>query len=170
MPFLLTFWKPIAAILAMLAIVSFFAIAKHSYDERRRDEGRQEVQSRWDAAVAAQRVRELKAAQEADDFQRRADAKRELDFKQLLAARTSEIQARLASRHASVDLSRSLSDATRAANGQGTRKPAEADPTPATVPDELAVAEWFDQVASQYRACRERVDGWIKWDDERVTQ
>jgi Tfp pilus assembly protein PilV len=168
--FLLEFWKPIAAVLAIIAVLATAAILKGNYDERKREEGRNEVRMEWHQAVVAQQAREEKAAEEADRFQRAADAKREADFKTLLAARSAEIQARLAARNASVDLSRSLSDATRAANNEGTGKSTQADPTAATVPNELAVAEWFDQVASQYRACRERVDGWIKWDDERVAK
>jgi len=168
MPFLLMFWKPIAAALAIFALLAFVAVEKHLYDERRRDEGRQEVQTRWDAAMAAQRLREAKAAQEADDFQRRADEKARKDFAVALAQRTAEVEARLAARPASIDLSRSLSNATRAANGQSTGESAQADPTAATVPDELAVARWYDQVAEQYRACRDRVAAWTAWDDARV--
>ena len=165
MPFLLTFWKPIAAVLLLVALVGALAFAKHGYDERRRSEGRAEVTAKWDAAIAAQKVREIAAAKEADEFQMRVEAKREADFKRLLAARTAELQTRLSALSIGPDLTVELRNAVRAANEQGARKPAE-DPTPATG---LAVAEWFDQVAKQYRACREQVIGWIKWDDERVT-
>jgi len=166
MPFLLMFWKPIAGVLLVVALVAAVGLTKHRYDEHRRDEGRAEVQTKWDAANAAQKIREVKAAKEADEFQLRVEAKREAEFKRLLVARTAEIQSRLSAVSVDSALASELRNAVRAANEQGAGKPAQ-DPTPVTG---LAVAEWFDQVAKQYRACREQVVGWVKWDDERVKQ
>lgn len=53
MPFLLAFWKPIVCVLALVALMATIAITKHHYDEARRDEGRAEVQAKWDADKAA---------------------------------------------------------------------------------------------------------------------
>ena len=171
MPFLLAFWKPIAAILLVVALVGTVAFAKHAYDERRRDEGRAEVTAKWDAANAAQKVREAKAAAEADDFQRRADAKRDADFKRQLAGRTTELLGRLSASHISGDVVGELRATVRIANdATGTGKPADSSAAPTGATDGRSLTEWFATVGQQYRACRETVIAWIKWDDERVTQ
>jgi len=170
MPFLLMFWKPIAGVLLVIALVAAVGLTKHRYDEGRRDEGRVEVQAKWDAAIVVQKEREVKAAKDAEAMQLQAETKRDADFKQLLAARTAEIKSQLASRSISSGLTVQLRNTTRAANSgvESTRKPAEDSATVAGPPTELAIAEWYDQVAKQYRACREQVIGWIKWDNERV--
>lgn len=127
------------------------------------------VRAAWAEAVAAQEKREAKAAAEADDFQRRADVKRNADFKLQLARREKELLARLAAQPISSDVTGELRGSVRVSN-EGAGKPAQANPTPAGATDGRALVEWFDDVASLYRACRERVDGWVKWDDERVKQ
>jgi hypothetical protein len=163
MPFLLAFWKPIAAIVLVIALVAAVGIAKHSYDERRRDEGRAEIQASWDAAKAAQKARELVAAKEADDYQRRVDAKRQLDFDKL-SKRTVELENRLAAVPVGPDLVGELQHAVDTANDKSAGKPAE---NPAATTG-LALSNWFNQVAKQYRECRETVIGWIEWDDRRI--
>jgi hypothetical protein len=176
MPFLLMFWKPIAAIVAVLALVATVAILKHSYDEHRRDEGRSEVQVKWDAANAAQKQREILAAKEADEYANRLEAKRKLDFDRL-AKRTAQLEARLAAQSVAPDITGSVRDTIRAANATGTGEPAKAGPSATgtagaagAAVDGLTFVKWFDQVGEQYRACRERVEGWVKWDNERVPQ
>ncbi len=51
--FVKTFWKPLAIGLAVLVLVVGFGIAKHRYDEAKRDEGRSEIQAKWDVDKAA---------------------------------------------------------------------------------------------------------------------
>lgn len=169
MPFLIAFWKPIAALLLIVAVVAALAIAKHGYDERKRDEGRAEVQAKWDAAIAAQKVRELAAAKEADEFANRLEAKRSADFARL-AKRAAALEARLAAVPVGPDLVGELRNTVRAANSTGTGEPAKADTAASGTTDGLAIVQWFDKVGELYRACRERQEAWVKWDDARVTQ
>jgi len=169
MTFLLAFWKPIAAILAVLAVVATVGIMKHRYDERRRDEGRTEIQVKWDAAKVAQHAREVVAAKEADEFQTRAYAKRDADFN-ALARRNAVLAARLAAIPVGPDLAASLRDTIRTSNGESPGEPAKGAAPVAAATSELDVAEWGAKVGEQYRACREQVIGWIKWDDRRAAQ
>lgn len=155
-------------LLAILAIGGSAWLAKASYDNARRDEGRNEIRQLWHQAVVAQQKREADAAAEADRFQRSADAKRDADFKRL-AQRTVEAESRLAAHSISGDLAVSLSNATRAANGESTGESAKAAAASPAIPaDELTVAKWYDKVAEAYSICRDRVAGWVKWDDDRL--
>lgn len=51
---LLEFWKPIAALVAIIVLTAAISVAKHRYDEARRDEGRAEVQAKFNDYKAAQ--------------------------------------------------------------------------------------------------------------------
>lgn len=61
MPFLVAFWKPIAAIVAVLALLATVAVIKHRYDEARRDEGRAEVRAELAPKLAAAEARAANA-------------------------------------------------------------------------------------------------------------
>lgn len=156
----------LAAGLAILALVGSAWFAKHSYDERRRDEGRAEIRQLWHEAVVAQQAKEEKAAAAAQDFATRLEVKRGKDF-DALARRNKALEDRLAAVPVGPDLVVSLRDAVRTSNGEeGPRAPEEN----AAASTGLAVSTWFSEVARLYRSCREQVAGWIAWDDDRVAQ
>ena len=163
MAFLVLFWKPIAAFLAVLAVVIFVGAEKHGYDERRRDEGRAEIQQKWDTAIAAQAAREKAAAQEADDFANRLEAKRNADFDKV-AKHSAELEARLAALSIGPDLTRSVRESIRAANGEDAGTVA-ADTSSSTG---LAYDDWSRNLLREYRECRDQVINIVKWDDDRV--
>ena len=58
---LFRFWKPLALGLALLALWLSIGALKHRYDEGKRDEGRAEVQAKFDEYVTAARERSLDA-------------------------------------------------------------------------------------------------------------
>ena len=161
----------LAMVAAALALVAgcYFGW-EHYVANPYREDGRQEVREEWHKAVVAQQAREEKAAKEADDFQRRADAKRELEFKTLLAQRTAERDAALGRERVGSATLDELRRTTHAANGESSGKPAEDAPTATRTTDGRSLNNWYVQVAKQYRECRETVAGWIKWDDERIAQ
>lgn len=155
----------IAGGVAIVVLVGGVALAKHSYDERRRDEGRHEVRAEWDAAIEAQQKREAKAAQDAIDNAVQAKAKSDEDFK-ALARRNAILQGKLASLAVDGAIAGSVRDAIRTSNGTSAGS-TEADSSPTTG---LALSDWAAETARLYRACRDQVIGWVKWDDERVMQ
>ena len=53
MSFLYAFWKPIVLVVVVIGLAIAVGVAKHRYDEGKRDEGRAEVQGQWDLAKAA---------------------------------------------------------------------------------------------------------------------
>ena len=83
-------WGLILRAVALVAVIGAVWYAKHSYDERRRDEGRAEVRAAWDA----ERARQTAALEH-----RRADDAR---ADQILRARAAEAAAALAFAHARV--------------------------------------------------------------------
>jgi hypothetical protein len=68
------FWKPIAAIVGVLILLASFFALKHSYDEGRRDEGRAEVQAKFDAYVNESRERSSALALQWDQQRQAAEA------------------------------------------------------------------------------------------------
>jgi len=167
--FIKTFWKPIALVLIALALVVTFGLAKRHYDNSKIAIGEARVQAKWDAAIAAQKAREARAAAEAEDFANRLDAKRQKDFDDL-KKRTVAAENELARVRIAASLAASLRDTVRAANGEDARAPAKDSAATAEPPSGLTVAKWFDIVGEQYRACREQVMEIVKWDDARVAQ
>lgn len=75
--FLLTFWKPIAIVLVVAALATAVGIEKHRYDERRRDEGRAEIQSKWDADIQVRIARTTAITNLWDGERQRADKEAE---------------------------------------------------------------------------------------------
>ena len=128
------------------------------------------IQASWDKAKVEQKAREAQAAAEADDFQRKADAKRELAFKTLLAQRTAERDDALARERVGAATLDELRNTVHAANGESPGKPAASvSPTTGTT-DGKSLNDWFAGIASTYDECRKTVAGWILWDDKRVAK
>lgn len=153
-------WFKLGFLAIVIAAITF---GVHSYNEGLRQDGRDEKQAEWDAAKAAQKEREAKAAKEADDFALRLDAKRTADYA-ALARRNKALESKLATEQLSGALAGSMRDAIRTSNGQSPGDtPQDSSPTTG-----LAVKQWTERATEQYRACREQVMGWVKWDDERV--
>ena len=75
--FLLTFWKPIAIILVVIALAAAVGIEKHRYDERRRDEGRADIQAKWDADIQVRIKRTTEITNLWDQQRQRADKEAE---------------------------------------------------------------------------------------------
>jgi hypothetical protein len=178
---LLSFWKPIAGILAILALMGFVAYEKHHYDEARRDEGRAEVQAKWDTdrAERIKRTTEIVVElsgklMEAKDAQQ----KRERDIDAIFAVVGTDAGHVVNSGSGirlPADVRRVLDESADAANSQ--RSPvvasgeARTDPVPETPAaasgayDERDLATFFVESAHAYadayglwKSCRVRED------------
>ncbi len=176
MTFLLAFWKPIAGIVGVLILLVGLLALKHSYDEGKRDEGRAEIQAKFDAYVQ-ESTKQVAAVTAKWDQQRQAAETAAEGLANERSKRAAEAQIRVrALPHAvaavvvapaAVDI---LRDAIDASNQPTTTRPAdqpvEARPTAAADPDDGAttvgrLSEWALQVISQYSECRDQVHGWI---------
>jgi hypothetical protein len=168
--FLVTFWKPLALIIIIATLATAVGVAKHNYDERRRDEGRAEVQAKWDADKKVRIERTTAIVNLWDKERQRADAS-ELDHDRMRTALFGSVED-LRRNIPPVDRDRSfpasgvrvLNSAVVAANtdtpstpGQPVKNsaPAQADSTVG------AVVEWGVGCATQYAACRDQVGGLI---------
>lgn len=167
--FLMTFWKPIAIIVLVAVIAGAAAWWKHSYDERRRDEGRLEVQLAWDEAIEAQKVADRKNAEETRTRLAAQEADRAKQFA-ALRNRNRALESQLAAVRVDTALIAGMRDSVRTANAAGAGSPPN-DAAPATgAPDGNQVNNWFADVAELYRRCRDQVGAWVEWDNRRVPQ
>lgn len=177
----LRFWKPIAGALLVLAVVLAIGAAKHSYDSARRDEGRAEVQAKFDAYVAAARERATALALAWDEQRQAADAaERELDDERTKrrAATVAEVAA------LPPDVARApvpavalgvLDDAIAASNAAAAAGSAgQPDEAPAAAPADSPVSPggdgqlgpligWAATVIDLYDQCRAQVSGWARF-------
>jgi len=156
----LLFW---AKLILVAAIAAACVWGVHTYNERLRDQGRQETQVKWDAAIAAQLEKEKQdaAATIAAQAKREADASAAYNA---LAKRNALLAARLAAVSIDAVVTGSLRDSIRTSNGES----ASSSPEASTSVTGLALSDWFAEVSRLYRSCREQVAGWIEWDDRRV--
>lgn len=172
MTFLLAFWKPIAMILAAVALVAAIAIAKHSYDEGKRDEGRADIQAKWDAD-SARRMAQVTAQTLAWDAQRQktdtAVAERDKarqEAANAISQRVANLPQVVRDQRVPAAFVGVLRDSANAANLAGT--PGEPDKAPAATAasadaesDLGLVAGWISDVARIHAECRDRVALWI---------
>jgi len=156
------FWIKIGLVAALLAAVAW---GVHSVAEHFREQGREEIRAEWKHAVEVQKAAEAEARELAEAEQRAKESKRGADFARL-AKRTAELESQLAAIAIDPATVEGLRNSVRTANGEGAAESAKASPTVTG----LALDNWFQRVAEQYRACKEQVDGWIAWDDRRVRQ
>jgi len=156
------FWLKIGACIALVAGVAW---GLHEWKDALRDEGREEVRAEWAAArVAAEKAATL-AAKRAEIDATAKELQRDRDFKALAnRARRAELN------NVSVSpvLVDGLRDAVRTSNNESTGGAATSATPASGAADGNQINDWFADVARLYRACREQVIGWIKWDDERV--
>ncbi len=172
MTFLLAFWKPIAAVAAVIVLAIAVMAWKHSYDGARREEGRAEVQEKWDMAKAAA----LKASNEQEqrwigEVAAREKAEQERDNER---AKRTEVAAdaakRLPDRVARVVVPR---ESVRVLNDAIARSDTAPPAGPAAKPSEKAAAapegadstvglltQWGVSCISAYDEARSMVDGW----------
>ena len=178
MPFLIAFWKPIAGILLIVAIVATLGWAKNSYDEGKRDEGRTEVQGKWDADRTARIKRTTEITLELSGklmAAKDAAAKREGEVNarfQTLAATVNRIPAGRTVGVSGVAAG-VFDDASRAANSArpGAGREARADPVPIPAEaryDEREFAGWIVAAGAAYSdayglwaSCRAREDQYL---------
>ena len=156
------FWIKIGLFLALTAAVAW---GVHSVVEHFRDQGREEIRAEWQHAVEVQKEAERQATAAAEAAQLAKETKRGVDFARL-AKRTAELESQLAAIAIDPATVGGLRNSVRTANGEG---PTES-PKASSAVTGLALDNWFQRVAEQYRACREQVDGWITWDDRRVAR
>lgn len=148
--------QPLLWLLLISGIVGSALWAKASYDDRRRDEGRAEVQTKWDADIALRikRTSEI-TVQLSGDLMAAKDAAKKLEVQ--TNGEFSALEARIA--RLSADLSvvisaaaaRVLDDATRAANRAG--PPAAVgggNATPDPVPVAAATTTYSEQELIAY--------------------
>jgi len=172
MSFLLAFWKPIAA-LVVVALLAVAVIAwKHSYDEARRDEGRGEVQEKWDQAKAAalkanteqeqrwasERDARVKAEQERDDERTKRATEAANAAKSLPAA-----DARVRVARSAVRVLNNAIDAGNPTPAPGpAAKPDKATPAAAEGADSTVglLTQWGVACISAYDEARSMVKGW----------
>jgi hypothetical protein len=144
----LFFWLKIGAIAALLIGLAF---AKHGYDERRREEGRQEIR----IAAAKETLRQQEAwtrkAQENEDAAKKIATTHRKTFDPL-AARA----AALIGTQPSSDFARLFDDARRAAETARPAAVAPATPSPAANSTETYVVQLLDWAG----ICIERDQQW----------
>lgn len=102
MAFLFTFWKPIAAGIAIVAVLIALGVVKHRYDEGKREEGRAALRPQLEASIAAEKEREAEnakcvaASKEQSDAiveaNTRAKAAQDATAKLIAAARAISLQ------------------------------------------------------------------------------
>lgn len=157
------FWLKIVLLLAIVASVTY---AVHRYNEGLRDEGRQEVQAKWDAATKlANEIEEKAAAQREADLEK-ANVDRDKRFAEL-AGRNAALQAQLASERVGSATLRSLLDSVRTSNAEGTAGGTPQDSTPVTESTGDKLADWFAEVAKLYASCRRQVICWNDFWDQK---
>jgi hypothetical protein len=172
MPFFIAFWKPIAGILLVLALVGTVAFAKHRYDERRRDEGRVEVQAKWDAYKAEQIERTTAMTmlwdskrQEVDRVSADRDKLRD-ERTRTLASAVSSLPVAVAGVVVPAVAVSVLNAGASAANAAGT--PGEPEKTVATSAPSAdstvgRITGWTVLVLDILGECRDRVAEWDKF-------
>lgn len=179
---LFRFWKPLAGALLALAVVLAVLSAKHSYDDGRRDEGRAEIQAKFDAYVTAARERATALALAWDQQRQAADAaERELDDarSQRRAAAVAQVAA------LPPDVARApvpaaafgvLDAAVAASNAAAVAGPAGQSDAPGAAPaagpandgrdgQVGALIGWAAAVVDLYDQCRAQVNGWVRFYD-----
>lgn len=172
MTFLLAFWKPIALGIVLVLLAVAVGVEKHRYDERRRDEGRAQIQAKWDADKAAR-------IQAVTDQVSRWDAERQkYDKAQQELSNERSLRAALAA-NAARSLPRTvadtafpaaaagvLNDAIHASDTASTPGPSaepakEAATSPAAADSTVgAVTEWAVGCVAAYEEARGMVAGW----------
>lgn len=161
MPFLLAFWKPIAAVLIVAALFAAVALAKSSYDERRRDEGREEVRAEMAAAQAAQEAAWQEQKRKTEVATNERNAARRAAFK--AAAERDKLAQEIADTRVPAGFVGSLRRSADEANAAG---PAGQPDGPAAEPSSGAdstlglIAGWVREVAEIHAECRDRVAAW----------
>lgn len=175
MPFLLTWWRPIAAAVALVALYLAVVGLKHSYDEGKRDEGRAEVQAKFDAYVTAamertsaitlawdaKRIEAETAGKVADDERAKRFAESKMRA-QALPAAVAAVVVPAAALGVLDDAIRASDRAeTPGSAGAPVENPAAATPA-ATEPDGTVglLTAWGLEVVALYDACRDQVTGW----------
>lgn len=170
MPFLLAFWRPIAALVAIAAVAAALIYAWHAFTEHYREQGRAEIRAEWKAdterrvamttAITNQWNAKRIEAETAIGERDRERAQRQADNQ----ARARALPPAVAGGHFSglavSVLNRAASDSAAAAEPAGATAraaPAAADDSDATVG---AVVEWGVTLIGMYETCRARVSEW----------
>lgn len=172
---LLRFWKPLAGVVLLLAVVLAVLSWKHGYDEARRGEGRAEVQAQFDAYVQAARERSTALAL-AWDQQRQAAEQAGKDLADERTARAADNAAHLAALPDAVARAPVPAAALDVLDRAVAASNAAAPAGPAVEPDRAAPAAsggaadvdgqlgpligWAASVIDLYDQCRARVAGW----------
>lgn len=165
---MIPWWLKLAALGALVLVLLGL---KHAYDEGKRDEGRAEVQAKWDADKAA-RIRAFsdmtsKWATE----QQRADAlqKEKDDARNIAANRARARAAAIPAGDASVRIPASairvlndaVADSTISPGAAG--KPAEGATAATADSDVAALVQWGLTCVDLYSQARDTVIGWVAY-------
>lgn len=169
MGFLLAFWKPIAGIVAVVALAAAAMWAWSRFTEGYREEGRAEVRLEWEADTARRialttRITGLwdEQRQKTEAAQHEADKARSDAFKPVreriryLPAPVADLPVPAAA----VGVLDAAVVASNAAPAGPAPVPVAPGPAPAADTTLGAVVEWVTVAAELYRACREQVTGW----------
>jgi len=169
---LLEFWKPIALLLIVVALVGFVAYKKDQYDEGKMDLGRAEVQAKWDTDKAERIARtaamtmlwdaKRQEAEKASDERDKARA----DRMGLVASARDRIPVAVASRPVPAVAVDVLNAGAGATNAAGT-----ASESTKTVAASAASADstigllvgWGVVVLDILGECRDRVSEWERF-------
>lgn len=159
-------WVKLGAILTAVLFVMGY---KHQYDERRRGEGRAEIQAKWEVDKAARirafsdKQREyVEASLEAEQLKKDRDAelfKRQQDAKRRLAAIPKDVADTRIPVVAGVLNGTDHSAGTAPAAGQPER-----DPTGSPANSDTTVglwAQWSETMKGLYESCRSEVIGLV---------
>ena len=179
---LLTFWKPIAGLVALLALGLAIMAVKHSYDDGKREEGAAPVRAEFDAYRKAATERTTAITLAWDQKRIAAEtAQKGLDDERAnrLADASKRAQALPAAVAAVVVPAAALSvldDAIRASDQPAATGSAggivEARPAPAAAAPDPArngdgnvglLVQWGVLVSAMYDACRDQVTGWQRF-------
>lgn len=157
---------------AVIALALFAAGLKHGYDDRRRDEGRAEIQSKWDAdkaerlrAYTAMTTKWITAQTDAEKAIKERDDARAHKFDQA-KTRAAELPEHLAAMPVPFESVVVLNDAIRQSSVAGPAgKSEDAAAGPAADSTVGAFTQWGTGVIDMYDACRERVRNWESFYD-----
>lgn len=166
------FWKPLAMVLGAIVLMTVVGIAKHRYDDGKREEGRAEIQAKWDAdkAERIKRTTEItnlwdSKRQEAEKNAEDRDHERRLraDLATVAARGLPPAVARIVVPHSAVSVLDRAIDAGSATQIAGpAREPAKASAPAAEGADSTVglLTQWGVQCIAAYEEARGMVVGW----------
>lgn len=159
-----------------IALAGFFVVGYVTGCSGERD-AKLKVEAAWEAdkkqrLATLERINnERQAAVKAVQYEADKRAAKDREAFRALSARTDAISRELVQLRIDNALLERLRDAVRTANAEATGTPAGTPKDPAPVTGDtsgLALANWFNQVALQYKECRDEVIAWNHFWDTQV--